>query len=70
MVFHHPLVMLLFHTFENIGMNIGLVPLAGIPMPFVSEGGSSLIANFVCIGLVFSSQYPNVRNIFSSPSWL
>ncbi|RWZ59439.1 FtsW/RodA/SpoVE family cell cycle protein [Lacticaseibacillus paracasei] len=64
------LVMLLFHTFENIGMTIGLVPLAGIPMPFVSEGGSSLIANFVGIGLVFSSQYPNVKNIFSSPSWL
>ncbi len=32
------IMMILFHVFENIGMNIGLLPLTGIPLPFVSQG--------------------------------
>ena len=35
-------MMLLFHVFENIGINIGLLPLTGIPLPFICQGGSSL----------------------------
>ena len=46
--------MLLFHIFENIGMNLGIMPITGIPLPFVSQGGSSVIASFVAIGLVQS----------------
>lgn len=46
--------MLLFHTVENVGMCIGLMPVTGIPLPFMSYGGSSLIANFLAIGLVLS----------------
>lgn len=38
----------------NIGMNIGLLPVAGVPLPFVSYGGSSLIASFIAIGIVQS----------------
>lgn len=46
--------MLLFHTVENIGMCIGLMPVTGIPLPFMSYGGSSMLANFLAIGIVLS----------------
>jgi rod shape determining protein RodA len=39
-------------AFENIGMNLGLMPVTGLPLPFVSSGGSSLIASWVAVGLV------------------
>jgi len=39
-------------AFENIGMNLGLMPVTGLPLPFVSSGGSSLIASWIAIGLV------------------
>ncbi len=44
--------MFLFHIMENIGMNIGLMPITGIPLPFVSSGGSSMITNLLAIGFV------------------
>ncbi len=50
-------MMLVFHIFENIGMNIGLVPLTGIPLPFISQGGSALIGNMIGIGLIMSMRY-------------
>lgn len=43
-----------FHMAENIGMTIGLLPITGVPLPFVSYGGSSLITNFICIGLLLN----------------
>ena len=46
------LSMLAFQIFENIGMTMGIMPIAGIPLPFMSYGGSSLITTFACIGLV------------------
>lgn len=46
--------LLLFHTFENIGMCIRLMPVTGIPLPFFSYGGSSVITNFIALGLVNS----------------
>ena len=46
--------MLIFHTFENAGMCIGLMPVTGIPLPFVSYGGTSLITNMLAIGIVLS----------------
>ena len=46
------LAMLAFQMFENIGMTIGIMPIAGIPLPFLSYGGSSLIVTFACVGLV------------------
>lgn len=48
------LSMLLFHIFENIGMNLGIMPITGIPLPLVSQGGSSVLASFVALGLVQS----------------
>lgn len=46
--------MFLAHIFENIGMCIGIMPVTGIPLPFFSYGGSSMIANMMAIGLVES----------------
>jgi rod shape determining protein RodA len=46
--------MLLFHVFENIGMNLGIMPVTGIPLPFVSQGGSSMLASCMAVGLVQS----------------
>lgn len=46
--------MLLFHFFINVGMNIGLAPVTGIPLPFVSYGGTSLIVAMMAIGLLES----------------
>ncbi|XVX19077.1 rod shape-determining protein RodA [Actinomycetota bacterium] len=41
-----------FQTFENVGMNLGLMPVTGLPLPFVSYGGSSMFACWLAIGLV------------------
>ncbi len=46
--------MLLFHIFINIGMNLGLVPVAGIPLPFISAGGSSMLVSLIGIGIIQS----------------
>ena len=50
-------MMMLFHVFENIGANIGLLPLTGIPLPFISQGGSSILGNMIGIGLILSMRY-------------
>jgi rod shape determining protein RodA len=44
--------MLVFQAFVNIGMTIGIMPITGIPLPFVSYGGSSLVATFLAVGLL------------------
>jgi rod shape determining protein RodA len=41
-----------FQMFENIGMTLGIMPVAGIPLPFVSYGGSSMFANFIAVGIL------------------
>lgn len=46
--------MLFFHIVENIGMCIGLLPITGIPLPFISYGGSNLVTCFAAIGIVQS----------------
>jgi rod shape determining protein RodA len=48
------LAMLVFQIFENIGMTMGIMPITGIPLPFMSYGGSATIASFVGIGLVLN----------------
>ena len=44
--------MYFFHVFENVGMNVGIMPIAGIPLPFISYGGSATLANFMGIALL------------------
>ena len=51
--------MFLFHIFENVGMCIGLMPVTGIPLPFITYGGSSLITNLIAVGLIMSVDYHN-----------
>jgi rod shape determining protein RodA len=46
--------MFLIHIFENIGMTIGLMPITGIPLPFMSYGGTFHLMNFICIGIALS----------------
>lgn len=46
--------MLLFHIFENIGMTMGLMPVTGIPLPFISYGGTFMLVNMISIGLCLS----------------
>lgn len=53
------LAYLMFQTFINIGMNIGLVPATGIPLPFISYGGSNLLINAIAVGVVL--KYLNER---------
>jgi rod shape determining protein RodA len=50
-----------FETFENIGMTLGIMPVAGIPLPFVSYGGSSMFASFIAIGLVENVRLRSTR---------
>ena len=50
-------MMLLFHIFENIGAVTGLLPLTGIPLPFISQGGSAIISNLIGVGLLLSMSY-------------
>jgi rod shape determining protein RodA len=48
------MVMLVVQIFENVGMTMGIMPITGIPLPFVSYGGSALLTMFVAMGLVLS----------------
>ena len=48
------MAMLFFHVYENIGMCIGLMPITGIPLPFISYGGTNLVVNMAGIGLVLN----------------
>ncbi|MFY9113889.1 MAG: rod shape-determining protein RodA, partial [Dethiobacteria bacterium] len=47
-------IMLSFHVLVNIGMTIGIMPVTGLPLPFISYGGNSLLINFLAIGLVLN----------------
>jgi rod shape determining protein RodA len=47
-------ILLISQTFIHIGMNLGILPVIGIPLPFISYGGSSLISNFICLGILQS----------------
>jgi rod shape determining protein RodA len=46
--------MFLIHIWENIGMTIGLMPITGIPLPFLSYGGTFQLVNLICIGIILS----------------
>lgn len=56
--------MWLFHIFENIGMSIGMMPITGIPLPFLSYGGSSMLTNLVAVGLILSVNVRGRKIVF------
>ena len=58
--------MITFHVFQNVGMTIGVVPITGIPLPFISYGGSSLWGNMLGMGLIFSIGYHYKKYMFST----
>ena len=54
-----------FHMLENIGMTMGLLPITGVPLPFVSYGGSSLLSNLIMIGLLLNISGRRQKTIFA-----
>lgn len=62
-------IFILLQTFINVAVNVGLLPVTGIPLPFVSQGGSSLITLLLAIGLlqsvVLRHRRPTFRDFFS-----
>lgn len=59
-------MMIMFHVLENVGMNIGLLPITGIPLPFVSYGGSALLGNMMAIGLILSIRFNYQKSMFTT----
>ncbi|MCX8130122.1 MAG: rod shape-determining protein RodA [Clostridia bacterium] len=55
-----------FHFIENIGMNIGILPITGVPLPFISQGGSAMVTNYIAIGIILSVSIRRKRTIFNS----
>lgn len=51
-----------FHVIENIGMTVGLLPITGVPLPFVSLGGTAMVTNFIALGIMLSVSME--RNIY------
>lgn len=56
--------MYLAHFIENVGMNIGLMPITGIPLPFISYGGSAMLTNFIGLGLLLSVNGKRNKKMF------
>lgn len=56
------LAFLVFSAFQNIGMNIGIMPVTGIPLPFISYGGSAIIVFYAGVGLVLNVEMRRYRN--------
>ncbi|MGM0419550.1 MAG: rod shape-determining protein RodA [Bacillota bacterium] len=54
----------LFHVLENIGMVLGIMPITGIPLPFISYGGSSMVISLLAIGLVMNINMRRKKIIF------
>ena len=56
--------LIFFHFTQNIGMTIGLLPITGVPLPFVSYGGSSLITNGMAMAIVLNISARKSKNLF------
>ena len=55
------LSMLLFGQIQNIGMNLGLLPITGITLPFISYGGSSLLSYMLIAGIILNISNENIK---------
>ncbi len=56
--------MLAFHITVNIGMTVGIMPITGIPLPFMSYGGSAILTNFAAIGVLLNIHIQRDRLVF------
>jgi len=55
-----------FHFIQNIGMCVRLLPVTGIPLPFVSAGGSAMVTNYIAVGIIMSVSMRRKKTIFNS----
>ena len=53
--------MLIYQQFQNIGMTLGLMPITGITLPFISYGGSSLLSYMIMVGIIFNISNDEIR---------
>jgi len=53
----------LFHVFLNVGMTMGIMPVAGVPLPFLSYGGTALLVDLVAIGILQAIQFGHPRKV-------
>ncbi len=58
--------MIMFHFVENVGMNIRLLPVTGIPLPFISSGGTAILINYIAIGIINSISMRRQRPMFEA----
>lgn len=56
--------MFFFHILENIGMTMGILPITGIPLPFLSYGGSSMITNMIAMGIILNVSARRQKALF------
>ena len=56
----------LFHTLENIGMTMGLLPITGVPLLFVSYGGSSMLTSFILVGILLNISSQRKNGMFNN----
>lgn len=56
--------LMFFHFVQNVGMTIGLLPITGVPLPFVSYGGSNLITNGIAIAIALNVSARKSKNLF------
>lgn len=56
--------MWMFHVLENVGMTIGVMPVTGIPLPFISYGGSSMASNMFAVGLIMNVRMRKQKILF------
>ncbi len=56
--------MIVFHVLVNVGMTIGMMPIMGIPLPFVSYGGSSMLSNMIALGLILNINMRRKKIVF------
>ncbi len=56
--------MWMFHILENAGMTMGVMPITGIPLPFISYGGSSMVTNLVAVGIVMNIRMRKQKILF------
>ncbi len=58
--------MLLFHIMVNVGMTIGIMPITGIPLPFMSYGGSAMLTDYAAVGILLNIYSQRDREILGN----